>query len=175
MRNALASEILTLLANGKVIRDVRVIEPINFDQLAEDEKFYQPIDIIDCHFHSLDAINIQFHELVTLKNSVIENSSFTFSYFLKGVSIEGCLFHGETDFQCGVHNQNGYCFTLRNSTFKEFVNFFDCKFEGPVEITDCKFEGGTNLLGNKIAPYQVTFVIPPQIENNHGDLELNGG
>jgi hypothetical protein len=176
METVSAKEILELLTNGEIIRNVKVLDFINLESLAPDRTFSQPIHFVNCQLHSFDASMIQFQAPVSFQQTIIENEngSFAFSYFFQGLLLENCVFQSRLDFQCGVHNQNDCSFSLHKTIFRDFANFFDCHFDGPVAITDCNFEGGTNLLGNKTAPYRVTFSIPPHIENNRGNLEVNG-
>jgi hypothetical protein len=46
-----------------------------------------------------------------------------------------------------------------NCIFKEFVDFEDCCFDGDVVLVleNVKFVKGTNLLGNKDTPVEVSF------------------
>lgn len=177
MRNASVEEVLDLLRRGLPLRELLVAEPISIESLAINERITQPIEIVGCQLHSLNAISLRFESSVVIKDSLIENTngSFAFSYFLGGLIIQECTFESKVDFQCGGHNKNSNCFLIADSTFKKFVNFFDCWFEGPVEIRNCDFEAGTNLLGNQDAPYAATFKLPPVIENNIGVMNLSGG
>ena len=74
----------------------------------------------------------------------------------------------------GGHNMDGTEFRLEHCEFGAFADFYDEWFMGPVRIKGCAFRGGTNLLGMKGQPYQVTFDVEPIIESNTGRLDLDG-
>jgi hypothetical protein len=97
------------------------------------------------------------------------------AYFFAGLRVAGCTFESPVDFQCGGHNEGEHEVVLYATAFRGFVNFFDCWFRGPVVVRDCRFEGGTNLLGNRGQPYEVHFDVPPVIEDDEGNLGLDGG
>jgi hypothetical protein len=177
MRELIEKELLSYIKEGEPIRNVRVAERVSLTSICGAGQLYHPVEITGCRLVSFDAMMIQFHQGVLLENSLISEShgSFAGSYFLGGLRIQNCIFESDVDFQCGVHNKGDNLFALRNTVFKKFVNFFDCRFEGPVEIKNCRFEAGTNLLGNRGAPFEVTFETPPIIKDNFGDIELSGG
>ena len=54
------------------------------------------------------------------------------------------------------------------------MNFFDCIYNGPVEIRKNNFEKGSNLLGNIGKSYQTNFEIKPTIQDNKGSIDLDG-
>jgi len=87
----------------------------------------------------LNSPSLEFHHLLTLIDSDFRTCEFAFAYFEKGLIIEGCVFESYLDFQAGGHNKN-HAFTIKNSTFSEFVNFFDCWFQNTVEITGNEFK-----------------------------------
>jgi len=99
---------------------------------------------------------------------------FSFSYFLGGLEIINCCFKNYLDFQSGGHNKTHNPVRLENSVFLDFVNFFDCSYDGPFILNGNDFQKGTNILGNKNMPYEVTFKLAPLLKNNKGIINLNG-
>jgi len=73
----------------------------------------------------------------------------------------------------GGHNNFDKLIEIKNSVFKGFVNMSDAWFNGPLEIVGCNFIEGTNLLGNKGTPIQVTFDQDPILYNNSGKMDLD--
>jgi hypothetical protein len=177
VRTLSAAEALGLLRRGEAVRDARILEPLDLRALTEGDELFLPVHFADCLLRQVEAVDLQFHERVALQNCTVQSadSAFFAAYFVGGLSVTGCTFESEVDFQCGGHNQGGAVVALEGNTFRGFVNFFDCWFEGPVVVRRYRFEGGTNLLGNQGHPCRVTFDVPPVIEENFGDLALDGG
>jgi hypothetical protein len=94
------------------------------------------------------------------------------SYFSGGLLIDRCML-ASTHLSCGGHNRGGTAIVLSATTFKAFVDFADCQFEGPVLVRKCAFEAGTNLLGNRERPDRVQFAVPPVLTDNRGRLDLD--
>ena len=124
----------------------------------------------NCVIEYFTAIITYFEEPVRFSNCHFRKCQFTFSYFLGGLTIDNCTFDKYLDFQAGGHNKPGYPVIITNNIFKDFVNFFDCWYEGEVTITNNAFQKGTNLLGrpNNIP---VTFDVKPVIKDNVGQLD----
>lgn len=175
MRTIDASEALESLRHGQTLRDVTVVGPLTLGELAEDDVVRAPIRIEGCRIDHLAGESLRFAAGVVIANSSVGVLSFTFAYFPGGLDVADCAVGGGADFQCGGHNTGGRAFRLARCVFAEFVNFFDCWFEGPVVVRECRFEAGSNLLGNVGRPMQVQFDVTPVIESNVGSLDLDGG
>ncbi len=108
---------------------------------------------------------------------VIGESGFFAGHCYRGFQATGSRVGGTVDFQfqCGGHNKGAAVFSWDSCHFASFVNFFDCWYEGPFVVPNCHFSGGSNSLGNRGAPYQVRFDVPPVIDGNVGRLDLNEG
>ena len=166
------------ISKGKIIEDIFLDE--NFE--LNYKKFFVSTDTIckkiyfkNCIFKNFFALMKTFKETVTFINCTFNHLSFMSGFFLKGLEITGCEIFEITDFQCGGHNKPSHKILIQNSKFHKFVNFFDCWYEGPFILKNCELVEGTNLLGNKNTSTPVSFDICPIIENNKGDLYLNGG
>lgn len=131
--------------------------------------------IENCFIENLkgEAIQSLIHPIV-LESSEFKSCTFSFAYFNAGLIINNCIFSDYLDFQCGGHNRSSHIVSITNSTFKGFVNFFDCIYNGPVEILNNDFRNGTNLLGNKDYSYKVQFDMKPLIQDNQGIMNLDG-
>jgi len=139
------------------------------------DNFDRKIVIDNCVFEFFEGISSQFLKQVRLTNSEFKKCDFTFTYFLGGLEIQNCVFESYLDFQAGGHNKDGSEFSIRNSTFKNFVNFFDCWYESAVIIENNDFQQGTNLLGKHTSSgIETTFDVQPVIENNRGKLDIDG-
>lgn len=175
MRIVAASEALETLRRGDALRDSTVIGDLSLRPLAEADVVRTPIRVEDCHIERLEGEWLRFDAGVAVANSTVGVMSFTSAYFPCGLDLIACAVAGAVDFQCGGHNAGGHAFQLVRCEFREFVNFFDCWFEGPVVVRECRFEAGSNLLGNVSRPMQVQFDVAPVIESNIGSLDLDGG
>jgi hypothetical protein len=158
------------------VRNAAVAESIDLRAVCEEDELRLPICFAGCNLRRIEAVCVRFHEPVVLEGNVIEaEGTFFASYFLAGLRVASCQFGSVVDVQGGGHNEGKREILLLNTTFKGFVNFFDCWFEGPVVVRGCRFEAGTNLLGNRGKPFAVQFDVPPVIEDNFGELSVDGG
>jgi len=169
-------QVITQLAKGLPIIDMEIVGVLNLRDLAVSDNILSPVIFRRCQLEAIEAKFCQFNLPIFLEEVEVRlDSSFYACYFVAGLRITNCHFYGSLDFQSGGHNKNGHEFRLERSQFDGFVNFFDCWFEGPVVINQCNYLFGTNLLGNKDQPFEVTFDQEPLIENTIGDLNLSGG
>jgi hypothetical protein len=189
MKELTAAAVLEAISRGETVHNAIVAETIELRLLAKhwplgtqgppgtQDQLLVPVSFVGCQLHCIDAVCLHFHHPFVLRDTVIDipSASFYACYFLEGYTIERSTFCGDVDFQCGGHNATDKPVIIRDSTFRGFVNFLDCWFMGPVEVRNCCFEKGTNLLGNKGQPFEVTFDVAPLIDGNSGDLDLNGG
>jgi hypothetical protein len=177
MRTLSTEEVVELLRRGEPVRDARVSDPLDLRVLCDGDSLRVPVRLAGCHLSVLSAVCVQFHEPVVLEDCTLEAApgAFFAAYFLGGLQISRCSFRSGVDFQCGGHNQGPRTVLIEDTTFEGFVNFLDCWFTGPVMVRRCRFEGGSNLLGNKGRPFAVQFDVPPVVEDDVGDLGLDGG
>jgi hypothetical protein len=169
--NITAEKAFELVKANEPIKNVFVSGKLNFTGI---DNFDKAIVIENCIVEYLEGISSQYLRQVKLINSEFELCDFTFTYFIGGLEIENCCFKNYLDFQAGGHNRGNNSFSIRNSTFKKFVNFFDCWFESEVIIVNNDFQKGTNLLGKHTSnSIKTVFDIVPLIENNIGKLDIN--
>lgn len=176
MRDWTAGEVLDHLKRGLPIRDARVADHVDLRDLCEPDgmRARVPVTFSGCELRALSGAIIEFEGPVVLKRTVVSAAVFCGAYFLGGLRVEGCRFESDVDFGAGGHNRDGSELALTDTVFGGFVDFYDCWFEGPVLIRRCAFEKGTNLLGNVGEPIEVSFDVPPVIEETTGDLALSG-
>jgi hypothetical protein len=167
--NIIADKAMDLIMSGQPLVDVYVSEELKLVGL---DNFDKPLIAINTIFEYLNAVSSQFTKLIKLSNCEIRKCDFTFSYFLGGLEIDNCVFENYLDFQAGGHNKDGKVVSIKKSTFKEFVNFFDCWYESEFIISENFFQKGTNILG-KPNGIPVTFDIKPIVENNKGRIDLD--
>ena len=121
--------------------------------------------IIDCFEGNVTT----FEKPVKFINTHFKDCSFIFSFFLQGFTIENCVFDKYLDFQAGGHNEIGHPIIIKNNSFLDFVNFFDCWYKGEVYIENNNFQKGTNI--QSLEQY-VTFDVPPIISGNIGSTSI---
>ncbi len=138
---------------------------------ADNWEWQKEIVIENCIVEDLQIPMFHAAKPVVFLNSDFKKIDLYAPYFLSGLLVKNCLFETVVDFQSGGHNKNGTEFRLEGNVFKEFVNFFDDWFEGPVVVKDNKFEKGTNLLSTT---QMVTFDVAPEISGNSGEINIEG-
>ncbi len=167
--NITSERAIDLLYLNEPLKDVYV----DGDLIIEyDDYWDKEIVIENTLIGYFSCIGTSFNKPVRITNSHFKNCKLTFCYFLRGLTIDNCLFEDYLDFSSGGHNKTGYSIIIRNNNFKNFVNFFDCFYENDVIITKNKFRKGTNLLG-KPHNIPVTFYINPIIKENEGKLDFD--
>ena len=160
----------SLLKDGQPLKNL-IVEGNIVIEIA-DSYWEKEVVIDNCIIEYFSGSVTQFKSPVRLINSHFKNCQFVFTYFLGGLIIDNCLFDNFLDFQAGGHNKPNNPIGITNNNFSDFVNFFDCWYEGEVIISNNNFQKGTNLLG-KPFNIPVTFNINATIENNIGQLDFN--
>jgi len=168
--NTTSDRALDLINSGEPLNDMFISGELN---LTGHDNFDKALSADNCIFEHLKGISSSYLKTFKFTNCEFKNCEFLFSYFLGGLVIDNCIFDSYLDFQAGGHNKNGNAVSITNSTFKNFVNFFDCWYESELIIRNNNFQKGTNLLG-KPNGISVTFDINPMIENNRGQLDIGG-
>lgn len=171
METVSADEAIAALRRGQPLSDVAVAGTLGLEVLAEDGVVRIPIRIARCRLAAVVGVFLRFDAPVAIASSTLGALTFTSASFPGGLDLEGCIVDGAVDLQCGGHNARDRSFQLSRCVFRDFVNFFDCWFEGPVIVRGCSFERGTNLLGNVGGPAAVQFDVPPVLESNVGALD----
>lgn len=165
-----AEEALSLITGGEPIYNRVISGTLSF----EESEFDFPVVLENCEVESLKAGSVQFNKVVKFTKCHFKKCDFPFCYFSGGLEIISCLIDTYIDFQCGGHNKPTTTFRITDTVFQGFVNFFDCIYEGAVIITNNRFEKGTNLLGNQNQPYVASFDDVVTIEENEGELSIDG-
>ncbi len=168
-------EALKRLGRDGVLLDVRVSGPLDLRSICDGDRMVRALRFERVALAGISAACVQFARPVDFRDCTIEDADFFAAYFLGGLLISSCRFAGPCNFECGGHNQGGSVVRIADTVFEEFVNFFDCWYEGPVEVHRCSFRGGTNLLGNKGEPFVVQFDAPPSLVGNAGTIDADGG
>ena len=130
------------------------------------------LKIENCIVKSFNGPGSQFKKLVKFVNCHFDECNFIGTFFLGGLLIENCTFSSYLDFQSGGHNKPLSSIIIKDNTFNDFVNFFDCWYESDVIVQNNCFNKGTNLLG-KPNGISVSFDVVPLIENNTGKLDYD--
>jgi hypothetical protein len=137
--------------------------------LSGENDWDKEIVIENCIIDYFDINCSTFKKPIRLINTHFKDCRFIFSFFLQGFTIDNCIFDKYLDFQAGGHNQIGCLVTIKNNSFSDFVNFFDCWYKGEVYVTNNTFQKGTNI--QSINQY-LTFDIPPVITDNVGQIDI---
>lgn len=163
-----AKESKYLLTLGQTLSNVSVKGIL---EIATIECNWEQEVIIDnCIIENLRCINVMFHKKVTIKNSILKEASFNFSYFFGGLTINNCIFESYLDFEAGGHNNPGNLYLIKNSGFEKFVNFNDCWFTGNVAILNNIFHNGTNIDSKE---QYITIDGTLLLENNVGRIDVD--
>jgi hypothetical protein len=169
-----ASAALEELKKTRVLQDALVEGSLSLRPLCDGDALKGPVHIVDCLLDQLDGPCIEFAGPVLLAGNHIRRVEFFAAYFLAGLTVRGCVFEDNVDFQCGGHNRDGSAIVIEDSTFRGFVNFYDCWFEGPLAVRRCDFKAGTNLLGNRGKPFEVQFDVTPEVAEVAGTIDADG-
>lgn len=172
-KNIISSEYaIEIIFQGQELANYHIEGVIDLYKIVEG--INSELVIRDCFVENLVSHSIEFIHGLRLVGSHFDRCSFNYAYFIGGLTIDNCFFDTYLDFEAGGHNQKNCAFKLKQSSFNGFVNFFDCWFQSTVEVVDNEFKKGTNLLGNKDKPFRVQFDLPPLIEHNRGQMDLDG-
>lgn len=170
-QNITATEVMDLINAGKPLNNLFVSGKLNLTG-SYNYKCEKDIVAENCIFESLEGSCVQFIRSVRLTNSKFTRCDFAYTYFTGGLVIDNCTFEGYLDMQAGGHNKKAVSIT--NSIFKNFVNFFDCWYQGEVTIKNNHFQQGTNLLGvDATSGIRTSFDVEPLIEGNIGQLDID--
>ncbi|MDB5144384.1 MAG: hypothetical protein JWQ66_3097 [Mucilaginibacter sp.] len=164
--NISSARAMDLINDGLPLVDVYVNGNI---LISGENNWNKEIIIQNCIIDCVDINCSTFKTPIRLINTHFKDCRFIFSFFLQGFTIENCVFDKYLDFQSGGHNQIGHPVIIRNNSFSDFVNFFDCWYMGDVYITNNIFHKGSNI--QSINQY-LTFDIPPIIAENVGQINI---
>jgi hypothetical protein len=159
-------EELSLLLDKELPIVGKIFQKLNFRNLvSSDGTISKQVIFSNCRFEYLDLGFITFENSLIFKGCVFENAFFHAVSIKAEFIIKNCSFIKRLDFSCGDMFSS---FELKETTFNEYVDFFDTFFDEKAEISDCEFKQGTNLLSHMGA-----FRVEPIIARNIGDLKLD--
>lgn len=162
---------IEIIKSGYSLKNVQVEGTLNFEYLAVDNDVNEQIIIEESIIDEILSLGLLFKKRVVFRNSIFKYiTMFQAAYFYGGLEIHNCIFENLVDFSCGGHNKDGNEIRIEDNTFKKFVNFDDCIYDGPFIMKNNNFDEGTNLLGEwQLSP---SFDEVKIIENNKGELTL---
>ncbi|RYE12948.1 MAG: hypothetical protein EOP45_22025 [Sphingobacteriaceae bacterium] len=129
MHSISAKKAIDLLNEGRALTNLYISGEL---KIEADENWEKEMVFENCIIEYFSAIGQQFIKPVKIANCYFKNCSFTFVYFLSGLTIDSCTFESYLDFQAGGHNKTGNIIAITNNDFKKFVNFFGCCYENEV-------------------------------------------
>ncbi|WP_371827351.1 pentapeptide repeat-containing protein [Deinococcus sp. QL22] len=165
-----AEQVVPLILAGQPLSNLNVIGSVVL--IISDDYVLPPVSLTNCHFQRFNASITGFSGPVTFQDCRFDEARFFGTYFLGGARFINCIFTGEVDFSAGGHNTPPAEVVLEHCEFRQYVDFFDVWYTGPVRIQNCRFLGGTNLLIYLSEPYGSTLEYPPLVLENQGDLGL---
>ncbi|WP_141735930.1 pentapeptide repeat-containing protein [Oligoflexus tunisiensis] len=114
---------------------------------------------------------VHFTEEIEIRDCIVRDFEVFGVYCIRGLSVRNTTFDCEIIWQSGGHNTRPIVF--ENCVFKRFVDFEDCDFEDEFILRNVTFIEGTNLLGNKGTPVEVSFSRFPLLDNVNGTLTID--
>lgn len=152
-----------------MVKNKQYIERISADDLED----HKSLHLISCIINTIDFIGAtKLQTQLVLEQCIIDDFLIHSCWFINGVTLRNCVIRNHIDYQMGGHNQKPII--LEGNVFLEFFNFFDCQFDGMIEIRNNVFTKGTNLLGNQSEGFANSFEAGWSIENNVGAIDLDG-
>jgi hypothetical protein len=139
--------------------------PDNFDFNAE-------LYFENCKIKSFGLVMVYTVGRIEFNNCSFEEINCIAPMFAGGFVMRNCRVEGEAIFDAGAHNRAPNKFIIDSCMFKDYVDFFDVQFDGPVKISNNKFLKGSNLCIYLAPPLGILAGQEVLIENNTGDLFL---
>lgn len=109
---------------------------------------------------------------ILIENCIIYDFLVHSCWFKEGLIFKNNLVINYIDYQMGGHNEKPI--DLSGNIFTDFVSFFDCQFNFPVNLHNNIFRKGSNLLGNLDEGFKNIFDNGIIINGNIGDIYQNG-
>ncbi|AEA45692.1 hypothetical protein [Fluviicola taffensis] len=147
-------------------------EKIDLTSLMQSDKFDFNTELIfeNCNIHSIgDSIKL-YSKKISFIDCEIGSIWFQGTHFIGGLELKNCSVSNYSYLQAIGHNLAPNEFIIDNCVFNDYVDFFDCYFEGPVQITNNDFRQGTNIGIYLQRPFGILADINYKIENNKGDI-----
>ena len=133
---------------------------------------YDFLKLSSCVIKSIDLIAcFELETEIVVENCVIEELNIHSCWFVKGLTMRGCIVNGYIDYQMGGHNDDPMVFD--KNIFTDFFNFFDCEFNAQIVFTNNIVMKGANLLGNIGEGFENRFNNGWEAKNNLGPIDLS--
>jgi hypothetical protein len=137
-----------------------------------DLRNHSDFHLVNCIIDTIDLIGVfELKVSLIIEKCVINSLKIHSCWFVNGLILRNNVVVNYIDYQMGGHNESPII--LDGNIFKGFLNFFDCQFESSIELRNNVFEKGTNLIGNKGAGFENSFISGWIAENNVGSIEVN--
>ncbi|OOG75425.1 hypothetical protein [Flavobacterium sp. A45] len=146
----------------------KILDELNSSSLNNINSLY----ILNSHIENLNFDFFESNFEIIIENCIINKLSVHTCWFEQGVTFKNNHVMNYVDFQMGGHNKK--IINVTGNIFHDFVSFFDCHFEDQLIIEKNIFLRGSNLLGNKNEGFANTFESEVIINNNIGNLDLDG-
>ena len=164
-----------------------IIKWADFDRLEFQNENFDNIDLTSLK----QSKNLDFNTELLFKNCNIDSFGDTIKVYTKkitftdcelghiwfygtcfsgGLEMKSCSLKDISHFHAIGHNLDPNEFIIDSCTFNDYVDFFDCYFEGPVKIINNDFRQGTNIGIYLQRPFGIKDGIDYIIENNKGDV-----
>lgn len=152
-----------------MVKKNKKINFLNKKDLVNHDRFH----LINCIINTIDLIGaFDLNVYLVIENCIINNLKIHSCWFVNGLLVKNCVIENDVDYQMGGHNKKPI--VMKGNVFTGFLNFFDCQFENRIELKNNIFNKGTNLLGNKGEGFENNFIEGWLVENNIGDIDVDG-
>ena len=126
--------------------------------------------IENCMIDSIDIFDTQFKQHVTVKNCIIGQLSVLESAFNSGLTFTNNIVMSKIQYHTSYENDG--LFEIYENIFMQFVDFFDCQFNGSINVSNNIFRNNCSLLFREKADWDPIFKFPPIIEKNIRRLDV---
>jgi hypothetical protein len=146
----------------------KILDELNSSKLGDSKS----VHILHSIINTLNFDFLESNFEIVIENCIINNFSIHSCWFVKGLTFKNNHIMNYVDYQMGGHNEMPV--NITGNIFHDFVSFFDCHFENQLVLKNNLFLKGSNLLGNKDEGFANIFNSDVIIENNMGNIDLDG-
>lgn len=143
------------------------VSDLRFDNSCVDDE----VRVSGCIIGKLVCPGIEFMKHVTIERCIIDELEVTATWFAGGLLFRNNVVKQRINYEMGGHNKSD--FVVEYNVFEDFVDFFDCIFEGQVIVNNNIFKWGTSLIAEPDKPWANSFIAPPIIKNNIGVVNIS--
>jgi hypothetical protein len=145
---------------------------IKFKGIPEDIDINTELIFSNCRIDSFSVYVQLLNRKLVFNECIIGKILFFGTHLIGGFEMRNCVIENLACFDAIGHNINPNKFIVDSCTFNVFANFFDCWFEGPVNISNNNFKQGTNIGFYLNPPYGIEAGLEFKLENNIGNIYL---